>query len=677
MLLVLCLGAVPRFWSLDWDHDPQAATYQSVHPDEATLVSAAGDLRHGLKPSISSYGALSLYLPWLATRPLTWLGGEPFDVTDDDSIRWTYLVVRSISAAGSVLSLWLTWALGRRLGGDRAGLLGAAFLAVSVLPIQQAHFYTVDASFTAATLLGLLAALRLASNQSVLAWVLAGIVAGTTAALRINGLLLLIPVAAAGLIPLWHGRTLAAVRCTAARGALAGGAALLTLLVLQPYMLLDPDHYFAYGGMNNLRSVVTIAVGEMPRIWTLYDSAQTPLLFHLGDLLFHGLGPALQGVGLAGFAYQAWRRRTEDIIVLVWVAALLLLLSHLEAKNARYMLPVVPVLCVSAAVGLDAGLRRARDSWRTMVVAITAGTLLSTAVYGVAYLRVLSSPNSRLEAVRDLPGFFPEGAAIGYENTGVSLDRLGSEGNLSWQPDVAGEVFNLDRFLLPADAATLLVNWLNKLDGLALVDVARSRHFAAVPERYPVLAEFYRRLRDGELGFEIIAEYHTEPGIGPFSIRYRADTDPSFYGFDHPLVTVLRRSDAVRLDVLKAQWVERLRQDPDGLDIHLLQAGQRLRAGEFEAAVAALDRAGEARPDHHLVALLRCEVELRAGHPERARDLWRSILRGMGPPDNQSLWEHEQQGLVYAGHTLTRLGAVTVGARCLKIGKRKAPAEDG
>ena len=123
LLLILCLGAVPRFWSLDWDWDSQTGIYQSVHPDEATLLSAAGDLRHTLKPSITSYGALSLYLPWSATQPLAWFGVEPFDFADDTSARWTVLLARSISAAAAVLSLWLTWALGLRLGGSRAGLL--------------------------------------------------------------------------------------------------------------------------------------------------------------------------------------------------------------------------------------------------------------------------------------------------------------------------------------------------------------------------------------------------------------------------------------------------------------------------------------------------------------------------------------------------------------------------
>ena len=71
------------------------------------------------------------------------------------------------------------------------------------------------------------------------------------------------------------------------------------------------------------------------------------------------------------------------------------------------------------------------------------------------------------------------------------------------------------------------------------------------------------------------------------------------------------------------------------------------------------------------VKLMRCEIELRSGRTDKAGDLWRSILREMGPPDELSLWEHEQQGLVYAGRTLTRLGATALGARCLEIGSRE------
>ena len=63
--LILLNGATLRFWHLDWGTDPGDGRFHPLHPNERSLLQAAAELRHDLKPTISSYGALSLYLPWL------------------------------------------------------------------------------------------------------------------------------------------------------------------------------------------------------------------------------------------------------------------------------------------------------------------------------------------------------------------------------------------------------------------------------------------------------------------------------------------------------------------------------------------------------------------------------------------------------------------------------------
>jgi len=98
----------------------------------------------------------------------------------------------------------------------------------------------------------------------------------------------------------------------------------------------------------------------------------------------------------------------------------------------------------------------------------------------------------------------------------------------------------------------------------------------------------------------------------------------SFYGFDHPHTTVLRR----RIDATSAaqRWIADLRQDPDLVDSHILAAGRSLQLGDFEPARAHLARARVVRPGHHLAQLLACEVELRASRPHEASKLWRAWL---------------------------------------------------
>ena len=62
-------------------------------------------------------------------------------------------VGRAWSALFDIVSLLLVFLIGRRLYGRRVGLLAALLLAAAVLPIQLAHFFTVDSITACFTLL--------------------------------------------------------------------------------------------------------------------------------------------------------------------------------------------------------------------------------------------------------------------------------------------------------------------------------------------------------------------------------------------------------------------------------------------------------------------------------------------------------------------------------------------
>lgn len=78
------------------------------------------------------------------------------------------LIGRSLSALADWLTVIVLFLLGRRLYGRWTGLLAAAFYAVAAFPIQQAHFWTVDAFTTFWVLLALYFAVRAMDGASVL-----------------------------------------------------------------------------------------------------------------------------------------------------------------------------------------------------------------------------------------------------------------------------------------------------------------------------------------------------------------------------------------------------------------------------------------------------------------------------------------------------------------------------
>lgn len=659
LTVVLVIAAGLRFYHLDWGTDPGDGRFHALHPDEGILVHAAGKLAENFKPSLSGYGALSLYLPWILW-PIAWVSSvELFDPADP---RGTFILLRALSATAGLMAVLLTWRLGCRLADRRAGLLSAGLLAVSTLSIQQSHYYTVDGLFTAVALATVLLCLRALDRHRPVDWLIIGVAVGLAAGLRINGLLLMAPAAAAALLgPATPGSGLrrAFIRCV-----WAGIAALATLLLLQPYMVLDPAHYFSQGTIGSLFNSAAIATGDIPRIWTLYDSAQIPYWFHLTNLLAHAVGPGLQLVGLAGLVWMAWRRRRQDLVCLVFVVVFILAVGRLEAKNIRYLTPVVPFLCVGAGMLLAHGFDHVRRNLRRVAMATAALCMLSSTLYAVAYVQVYGETDPRLVSLDVVRSQFSPGARIGYEHTGVHVAQLAREhDDFSWEPDPFGFMFNLDQFLLSSEKVALACRWLQDVDGVVIVDVARMRHFTAAADSYPIEAEFYRRLFAGEAGYRIVADVDRGPVLGGLSLTFR-NTDPSFDGFDHPRVTVLRRTSD-RLQQYASQWAAQVQRDPACIDAHLLDASRAMAAGDLAAAFDHANAAAEISPGHRLPMLFRCELLLRQDRVEESNELWNRLVDELGPQAG-SYWQHEATGFEYAGTTLNKLGATTVGQRCLE-----------
>ena len=183
LAMILLAAAVLRLTGIDWDG------YQHYHPDEryiswvATTIEWPDEWRGAFSPSSSSfnpyywppdaasdgivveqdqprdfaYGHLPLYLGVAATRlaeKLEWLTAvlppdwlftrDVLNGAGQVEFRHLTAVARFLTGLFDVGTVWLTYLLGRRLYGTKAGLLAAAFLALNVMHIQLAHFFAVD-----------------------------------------------------------------------------------------------------------------------------------------------------------------------------------------------------------------------------------------------------------------------------------------------------------------------------------------------------------------------------------------------------------------------------------------------------------------------------------------------------------------------------------------------------
>ncbi|HHS96734.1 MAG TPA: hypothetical protein ENK08_02370 [Chloroflexi bacterium] len=473
---VLLIGAAFRFFGLGWGEG------QPIHPDEEFLRQVTMAVRFPDRLSLyldTSNSPLNLYnrgygffvygtFPLFLTRGaldglekaseagslLVWKG--PLDAR---------AVGRALAALFDVGSVLFVFLAGRRLGSRWIGLLGALFYALSVLPIQQAHFYTVDAFANFFVAVTLYLAVRAAQTGGWASFLLAGITTGLGVACKISVWPLGLLLGVAGLV--WGGwyapRTSAGSapwESVTARVFAAGVLSLVTFRLAQPYAFAGPG-FFGLAlnkqwvqNMAEIRSLMSGAVDTYPgHQWT----NRTPLVFPWVNMVFWGLGlplgltawAAWGSVGVKGFRWWVAARRKQDSaaqaeeskgeekapvsseplrrsleppgreaaavgLVWVWATGYFLYQGTQWVKSMRYLLPVYPAFALLAAwwVAHLWGGGRTKRRWG---MAVGTVALVGAFLWSLAFSSVYARPHTRIVASRWIFENVPTAATVHLE----------------------------------------------------------------------------------------------------------------------------------------------------------------------------------------------------------------------------------------------------------------------
>jgi YYY domain-containing protein len=330
-------------------------------------------------------------------------------------------VGRGLAALFDLGSVVLIYLIGRRLFGMRTGLLAAALAALTVMSIQQSHFFVDPIYSTFFCLLSLYWAVRAAQGGGWIAFALLGLSIGAAMANRITMATLgLVGIAAAVIaatravqhagsrgggdegarkaVPL-DGVVGRFVRCELPLLVLAGALTLLSFRALAPdafigsragsplmtttagflqgagFLDLRPEPRF----LQNLSSVRGLVSGDVDFPPSQQWVGRPAWIFPWTNMVLWGMGPALglaAWAGLAAFALGGLRRlfwpRAEGPFLsaawvpVVWIGFYFGWQGQQFAITLRYLLPIYGALTVFAAWGLvrawEWGTREGRDA---------------------------------------------------------------------------------------------------------------------------------------------------------------------------------------------------------------------------------------------------------------------------------------------------------------------------
>jgi tetratricopeptide (TPR) repeat protein len=545
-----------------------------------------------------------------------------------------FCAVRMLAAVFSCLSLGLVYAIGRRCFNWQAGCLGTFFVALAPVAVQQAHFYTVDSVFTFLVLAVFYVVLRVLETPQRWIYVLGGILVGATGAVRLNGLLLGIVLLAAHLlqddqtaegsgVQRWRRRLLQADLW------LAGLMAVLVVVLLQPFLVVAPELLQRADFTDDFAFSVKVARGEILRLWSLVDVHTVPYLHYWSDLWPQAVGWPLTGAFILGVGWALKRRRPSDLLILLWVAIYFVPVGGLFTKHVRYLLPLLPFLGLLAADLCWEMCRLRQVRWRAAGIALVLGLVVYTGCYGIAFARIYSIEDSRIQAGRWIEEQVPKGSVVGVERGGFSMHTLVSQERL--QPQFLGmSVIFGSRGNLSCEATRqFLQGTMQYLDYIALVDVNRYRQFTAAPDLYPAAASFYQKLVEGELGFEQVQRFKNYPALA--GLEFGDDgAEPSFLGYDHPAVLVFKRRDSFAEDWTR--WRGELEENPGCVDRAARAAATAFQAGDLPRALGLLQILRQDYPDNRFAALLEALIHHRQGSDELEREAQKRYLEAFSDP---------------------------------------------
>ena len=568
------------------------SAFYTFHPDEQTLINAALalDWRSPIDPPLTAYGLLSLYMARAA------LYGERTLDTEPAARSRIYLRVRLLAALLSCALPAMVFWLGRRVMGMGPALLAASFTAFTPLAIQQAHFFTVDGIFAFFALAFFCALSWALERPTRVRYLLVGLIIGAAAAVRLNGVLLGLMLVVGHCSMDWRQ---VPTRLRDPRLWLAVGGALGVLLLLQPYLLLDPGRLTRVHTTNDFAYSLQVAQGEVLRPWSLVDLHTVPYAHYWTHLWPQSAGWPLTCFFAGGLLLALWRRRADPM--LVWCLVYFALVGGLHTKHVRYLLPLLPFLSLFAA-----DLCRVLWSRQRLVGGVGVALLVGYTVYfGLAFSAIYRDEDSRIQAGRWIAAEIQAGSRIGVEAGGFSMQSLISAREFTRTGLNMGTLFATRGYLGCAAAANFLAERVLTMDYIAAVDVNRYRQFRDAPGVSPVASAFYRRLWDGTLGFERVQRFKVYPHF--LGVRFADDAaEPSFLGYDHPAVSVFRRrEDAV---AVWADWQREVVRDPRCADAALGAVGDLFHTGDWPEVLAAIRNLCQQYPDQYSLHFIEAMV---------------------------------------------------------------------
>ena len=528
-LALFLLAAGIRLYGINWG-------LPGGH-EEATPLRKAWEMWHwgqgkgpDFNPHFFNYPSLTIYIQFVI-QGLLYLGktitgavqsAVDYHVLYELDKTPFFLAGRLVNVLFGSATIALVYVVGKRIGGTIAAVSAALWLTASTAHISRSQMIEVDVPLAFFTLLALWLMIRAVEGGTIRDFVFAGIAVGLAASTKYTGALL----APAIVVAYWFAsvrRTAGTPKLTLRAPAFALAAMVLAFAATSPYVFLDFSTFLDHLSLER----------EHMRIGHFGGADSPAWLFYLKQLTGQLLGWPLTLISLGGLVYFAAIRRKWAILFFLLIVPYLIRISTWEMRVSRYLMPVLPLLLLTAAAALAT---LARNSRVMRLPTRTQIPLVAGAVALLAIPLLTQFPGHLQRALPDpqtlatiwVNSNVPSGSFIVSEHYGPDLFGVPRLNRLT--PAIQKKV--IEQLGKPVYAVQDILMfqtrpWRSRVfydvslyrdaDYVITTSTVRSRYERA-PKQYPGQVTFYKNL---ETGFEEVIRFAPESGDGTTITIYR------------------------------------------------------------------------------------------------------------------------------------------------------------
>ena len=480
IFIISVAGFLLRLLGINWDQG------NLFHPDERQLLMLSQEMTFkNLDPGWYNYGTLPLYI----------LEFFSFGIEDIKSLRFPGRIMSSLFDS---ITIFIVGELGKRFHSKLCGVISSILYSTCVIAMQLSHFFTVDTFLNTSIVLIFFLCSNLIKNNTTKNSTYLAIAIGIGFAIKISIFMIAFPVLASLIISSKLNINYKEFKIYNFKFFIASGL-YISLISVFSFCLMNPYSIINFGEFINSSKIQSeMARGLIDFPYTRQYENTSPYIYHISQLIKVSLGPFLGIFSVFSMAYILLKyKKTSDPLwhlFIIWIVSYFAFYGIIHTKFIRYLFPIIPILIIFNSYTILSLYENYLYKFKKLALSILTIFLIGTAHYLISFIVISNFDHNANIAANYIDVNFPSGSVLIKEHWDESLpfknNFIVQEIPL-YDADTTSKIKNISEILSNSDG----------------IFISSQRLIGTIPrldERYPLTTNYYKKLLDGKLGFELV-----------------------------------------------------------------------------------------------------------------------------------------------------------------------------